>query len=170
MRDGGQVRAGRNVELDVRHADPHRAETGRIWRVNADAVAPGADRFDRVTGFPEAELGPLQIFLCPIEPAQQRLQIRHDQRRGAAHDVHPTRRQMELAPSDIHPHVVQTRHQIRVARQSQAHEVEGDRLALIRDPDVHVAEFDDIAEILGGAVKDRGGDCGIIHLVGLPVA
>src|SRR5690242_19217204 len=70
---------------------------------------------------------------------------------------------MELAAADIHPHVVEPRHQIRVARQPQPHDVDGDGLALVRHADIDMAKLNDVAEVLLGAVEDRHRRSGIIH-------
>ena len=78
-------------------------------------------------------------------------------------------RQVELAAADVDPHVFQARHQVRVARQAEAHEVVGDGLALVGHADVDVAELDDVAEVFDGAVEGGCGDGGVIHCFGLPV-
>ncbi len=167
--DGGEVGAGGDVELDVRHADAHGAETGWIGRVDADAVAPRAGRFDRVAGFAEAELGAFQEALGVVETFQQGFQVRQHEGCGAADDFGSAGGQVELAAADVDPHVFEAGHQVGVAGEAEAHEVVGDGLALIGDADVDVAEFDDVAEVFDGAVEGGCGDGGVIHCFGLPV-
>ena len=55
-----------------------------------------------------------------------------------------------IDPQDV---ILQPGHQIRVAGQAKAHQVESDRLALVGHADVDMAEFDDVAEVFRGPVK-----------------
>ncbi len=151
--DRGQVGANGDVELDIGHADPHGPEQRRGRGVAADAVAPRACGFHDIAGDAVGELGAFQEFLGILQPLQQRFQVRQHQPGRAAHHLGAACRQMELAAPDIDPHVLQARHQIRVAGQAQAHDVIGGGQALIGHQHVDVAELDYVAEILRRAVE-----------------
>ena len=71
-------------------------------------------------------------------------------------------RQMKLAATDIDPHVVVGRHQIGIARQSEAGHVEQRRQTLIRHLNVDMFEMDRVAEVFSGAIEFvmHGGDPG----------
>ena len=69
----------------------------------------------------------------------------------------------ELTATDIHPHVLEPRHQVRVAGEAQAHQVEGDRLRLVGHRDVDVPQFDDVAEVLDRPVELRLGHDRVVH-------
>src|SRR5262249_22823323 len=58
------------------------------------------------------------------------------------------RRQMELAHSDIDPHVAGASVEKGIARETEAGDVILRRQALVADADIDVPEIDDIAEIL----------------------
>ena len=135
--------------------------------MDTDAVAPRAHGFDGVAGLTEAELGAFQVFPGAFKPLQQRVQVGQHKRGRATQHVGAPRRQMELAPADVHPHIVQARHQVRVARQAQAHQIKRDGLALIRYPNVDVPELNDVAKILGGTVEGRHRGV-IVHWFELP--
>src|SRR3954471_3794467 len=62
-------------------------------------------------------------------------------------------REMKLAPADIDPHVGVRDHQIGIAGQPEAGDIEQRRQPLIGDGDVDMLEMDRIAEILCGAVE-----------------
>src|SRR5438105_12199631 len=62
-------------------------------------------------------------------------------------------RQMELAPSHIDPHIVVRGHQIGVARESETHDIEQRRKALVRNGDVDVLKVNGISEVFGGAIE-----------------
>src|SRR5262249_32839137 len=61
-------RAGTDVELDVGHPQHDAAEAGLVWRMNVDAVAPGADRLHAVVAFAEVEFRSFQRLAHPPPP------------------------------------------------------------------------------------------------------
>jgi hypothetical protein len=132
--------------------------------MHADAVAPRTARLNDVARLPVAELRALQELLRVFQPLQQRLEIGHHQTRRAAHHLwRIAGRQMELAAADIHPHVLEPGHQIRIAREPKAHQVEGDRLRLVGHRDVDMPKLNDVAEILGRAIELRPGHNRVVH-------
>src|SRR5215212_3384673 len=60
---------------------------------------------------------------------------------------------MKLAPADIDPHIGVRHHQIGIARQPEACDIEQRRQPLVGNGDVDMLEMDRVAEILGGAVE-----------------
>ena len=52
-----------------------------------------------------------------------------------------------MAP-DVDPHVVGRGHEIRIAREPEARDVEIRRCKLIGDGDVHVPDFDEVADVV----------------------
>src|ERR1700735_241534 len=123
--------------------------------MDTNSVAPGAGRFDHVTGLAETELRPLQELLGIVQTCQQRFEIGHHQRGGTTQHLHPPRRQMELSLADINPHVFQTGHQVWVPGKSQAHQIVSGRERLIRYRHIDVTKLNDIAEIFDSPVKSR---------------
>ena len=61
--------------------------------------------------------------------------------------------QMKLAAADIDPHVAVGHHQIGVAGEPEARDIEQGGQALVGDCDVDVLEMDRVAEVFGGAVE-----------------
>ena len=93
-----QIRAHRDVEFDIGHADAHRSEQRGRRGVDTNAVAPGAGRFHDVARFAKAELRAFEEFLCVMQAFQQRLQVGHDQSRGVGQ--YPNRGVTECPPAD----------------------------------------------------------------------
>src|SRR5829696_7852008 len=71
----------------------------------------------------------------------------------AAQHLRGAVRQMKLAPADIDPHVGVRHHQIGIAGQPEACDIEQRRQPLIGDGDVDMLEMNGVAEILCGAVE-----------------
>ena len=139
--------------LDIGNAEIDAAEAGGVRLVQADGVAPRAGRLDVVVVLGEVELGVGEPRLHRGEPLEQRLAALDDDAGLAAQHLRLAGRQVELAPPDIHPHVVVHHHQVRIAGQAEPRAVEQRRDALVGDGDVDVLEVDGIAEVLGGAVE-----------------
>ena len=135
-----------------RRIGPNRAGSG-VWtrmRLPQGQVVSTASAASR-----KLNLVPSRYFcaLCSRRSSASRSGITSGD--GAADDFGAARRQMELAAAGIDPHVVQAGHQVRVAGQAEAHQIERDGLALVRHAHVDVAEFDDVAEVFGGPVEGR---------------
>ena len=146
---------------------PNRAGSGACTRMRlphgqvVSTTSPASRKLNLV---------PSRYFFAPCRRFSSASQIGQHQRRGAAHHLRRlARRQVELAAPDIHPHVLEARHQVRVARQAEAHQVEGRRLGLVRHGHVDVAELDDIAEVLRGAVELRHRHHCVVHDWGSPL-
>src|SRR5205823_875647 len=87
---------------------------------------------------------------------QQGLAARNHEAGMAAQHLRVSCRQMELAATDIDPHIVVGRHQIGIAREPEPGHVEQRCEMLVRYGDVDVLEMNGIAEILGGAIECLG--------------
>ena len=59
---------------------------------------------------------------------------------------------MKLAHSHVDPHITDPDVEVRIAREAKARDVEMRRQPLIGDVEIDVAQTDNIAEVLGGAV------------------
>ena len=128
---------------------PKRAASGVM---HGDAIAPRADGLDAVIAFAELEFGAFERLLHPLEPVEQGFAIRHHQADDAAQHVGLAHRQVELAHADIDPHVAGAGVEKRIARIAEPGDVKMRRQVLVVDADIDVADADDIADILGGAV------------------
>ena len=62
-------------------------------------------------------------------------------------------RQMELAAAGVDPHVGDAGHQVGIAGQPEAGDIEDRRQALIGHADVDVLKADDVTEILGATIE-----------------
>src|SRR6266404_4416295 len=145
-------RAGTNVELDVGHPQHDAAEAGLVWRMNVDAVAPGADGLDAVVAFAEVEFRSFQRLAHLRQALEQRGAIRHDYPGDATQHVGLPSRQMELAHPDIDPHVAGAGVEKGIAREAETSDVVVRRQGLIADADIDVPKIDEVAEILGRAI------------------
>src|SRR5262245_14444907 len=116
--------------------------------MHMDAVTPRADGLDAVVAFAEIELGSFQRLAQLGQTVKQGGAVRNDQAGDAAQHVGLARRQMELAHSDIDPHVASARVEKGIARETEAGDVILRRQALVADAEIDVPEIDDIAEIL----------------------
>ena len=152
-------RPDRGGQLDIGQAERGPAEA-RVGLMAADAVAPGGDGIDEVVVLLEREERLRQHRLHGREPAQQRRPLRQHQPRDPAHDLRLAGRQVELAPADVGPHVVDARHQIGVAREAEAAHVVERRQALVGDAGVDVLQRHDIAEVLRRPIE------GMLHARG----
>src|SRR5262249_15875171 len=141
-------RARTHVERDIRHAQHDAAEAALIRRMHVDAITPRANGLDAVVAFPEIELGSLQRLAQLRQTAKQRGAVRDDQAGDAAQHVGLAGRQMELAHSDIDPHVAGASVEKGIARKTEAGDVILRCQTLVADADIDVPEIDDIAEIL----------------------
>ena len=99
------------------------------------------------------ELGASQHLAHHLEALQQCQAIRNDNPGVATHDLRIARRQMELALTDVDPHVADAGHQVRVAREAEAHDIENRRQPLVRNARIDVLKANDIAEILDRSVE-----------------
>src|SRR6516164_1550998 len=96
-------RAGTDVEFDVGHPQHDAAEAGLVWRMNVDAVAPGADRLHAVVAFAEVEFRSFQRLAHLRQALEQRGAIRRDQPGNPAQHVRPPGRQWNwLMPTLTH--------------------------------------------------------------------
>ena len=80
------------------------------------------------------------------------MSLRHHKPDHAAQDFGRAHRQMELAHADIDPHIAGAGVEIWIARQSKPRDVVMGGDLLIADANIHMAEIDDIADVLRGAV------------------
>jgi hypothetical protein len=80
------------------------------------------------------------------------LLVRYGKPNDAAQDFWRARRQVELAHADIDPHIAGAGIEERIARQPEPGDVIMRRDVLIADTDIHMAEIDDVAEVLRGAI------------------
>jgi hypothetical protein len=143
--------AARHVELHVGDRKLGFSELGR-GRVATVAIAPRARCLDQAVAFPpgETRLGEQRRHLP--QPGLECRQVGHHDADVAAQHLGTARRQVKLAAAHVHPHVVDAGHEIRVAREAQAAQVEEGGQALIGNADVHVLEPNDIAQVLARAV------------------
>ena len=88
---------------------------------------------------------------------QQGLAAGDDERGMAAQHLRLAARQMKLAAPGIHPHVAVGHHQIGIAGQPEAGDIEQRGQPLVGHLHVDVLEMDGIAEVFGGAVE------GLLH-------
>jgi hypothetical protein len=100
----------------------------------------------------EIELGSVERLAQVFQPAQERGAIRHDETDLAAEVLRLSSDEMELAASDIDPHVVDAGHHVGVAGKPQPADIEERRESLILNLQVYVLKRDDIAEILDTTV------------------
>ncbi len=70
-----------------------------------------------------AELGTVELFLDRGEPDQQLVSVRQHEPDHTAQHQRFAGRQMELAATDIDPHVLNAGHQIGIARQPQPRDI-----------------------------------------------
>ena len=115
-------------------------------------IAPGADRLDAVVVLGEIEARAVEFLAHVGKPRQQRLAALHHDAGMAAQHLRVAGRQMELAASDIDPHVVVGDVEIGIAGEPEPDHVEQPGDPLIGNLHVDVLEVDGIAEILGRAV------------------
>jgi hypothetical protein len=101
---------------------------------------------------------------------QQQPEIGHDEADGAAQHLRRAGRQVELADAHIGPHVVDARHQVRVARQAQRRDVEGGRLGLVGHAQVDVLQLHRIAEGFRRAVPGAFDLGHAVHVLGPPLS
>ena len=121
--------------------------------MTTDAIAPRTRRVDETVARGERESRIPQQALHALQPLRQRSEVGHDQPDGAAEDLRRAGRQVELRFADVDPHVVHTRHEIGVARESEAGDVVDRGEALVRHRHVHVLELDDVADVFRGAIE-----------------
>src|SRR5204862_2041685 len=100
----------------------------------------------------EAETGGAELLVDRGQARQQRQLAVHDDAGMATQHLCLPARQVELAAPDIDPHVGVGNHQIGIAREPEASDVEQGGEPLVGDGDVDVFEVDDVAEIFGGAI------------------
>ena len=84
----------------------------------------------------------------------------------AAQHLRAAVRQMKLAPADIDPHVAVRDHQIGIAGQPEACDIEQRRQPLVGDGDVDVLEMNGVAEVFCGTVELLHGDSPTFRRVG----
>ena len=145
-------RAGAYIEADIGHAELDAAEALHVGFVDVDAVAPWADRLDAVVALAEIEFGIGERLAHALKPLQERRAVRDNQADNAAHLIGLAHRQMELAHADIDPHIAGAGIEERIARQAEPGDVKMRGEMLIADADIDVAEIDDVADVLRGAV------------------
>ena len=114
---------------------------------------------DAVVALAEFEFCAFERLLHALEPVQERFTVRHDQAGDAAQHVGLAHRQVELAHADIDPHVAGAGVEKGIARIAEPGDVEMRGEVLIVDADIDVADADDVADVLGGAVELRLGHC-----------
>jgi hypothetical protein len=146
-------RSDRHVELDIGNAEPDAAEACGIRLVHAHAIAPRAGRLDEVVVGLKPEFCIGEFLLDRREPLQQRLPSLHHDAGDAAQHLRLAARQVELAAPDIDPHVGVGHHQVGIAREPEAGNVEQGGEPLVGDGDVDVLEMDDVADVLSGAIE-----------------
>ena len=146
-------RPGRHRVLDIRNAEIDLAKALLVRLVDVELVAPGAGRRDVIVVFLELEFRVLQLLLDPLQPVQQPLAVgAHNPDMPAQHE-RVAGRQVELAPADIHPHIVGAGKEIGIAGKAAAQQVEIARQPLVRDFDIDVFQRGDVAEALGLAIE-----------------
>ena len=143
----------RNIELDIGNAERDAPEARGVRFVAAHAIAPGAGRLDMVVVLAEFERGAFQLLRDRRQPLKQRLAPGDDDCGMAAKHLRSTIRQMKLALADIDPHVGVRHHQIGIAGQPEAGDIEQRRQPLIGHRDVDVLEMDRVTEVFCGAVE-----------------
>ena len=143
----------RYVELDIGNAERDAPEARGVRLVAAHAIAPGADGLDMVVVLAECERGAFQLLRDRRQPLKQRLAPGDDDSGMAAKHLRRAVRQMKLALADIDPHVGVRHHQIGIAGQPEAGDIEQRRQPLIGHRDVDVLEMDRVAEVFCGAVE-----------------
>ena len=150
----------RHVELHIGNAERDAPKTPGVRLVAAHAIAPGAGRLDIIVVLAEGEFGALELFGDRRQPGEQRPAARNDQPDMTAQHLRPAVRQVKLAPSGVDPHVGVGHHQIGIAGEPEARDVEQSGEALVRDLDVDVLEMDRVAEIFSGPIELLGHGCG----------
>ena len=108
--------------------------------------------------FAEPERGAFQLLFDRRQPFQQGLAARDHETGMAPHHLRRPAWQMKLAVADIDPHVGVRHHQIGIAGEPEARDIEQGRQSLVGDLHVDMFKVDGVAEILGGAVE-RGLHC-----------
>jgi hypothetical protein len=117
------------------------------------AVAPGTGGLDDAFLFLPGKSCFFQEGRNPVQPRPQRREIGHDQADRAAQNLRLARRQVHLPAPEVHPHVVDADHEVRIARAAQADDVEERGEPLVGLGDVHVLEDQDVAQVFGAAVE-----------------
>src|SRR5262245_55753720 len=94
------------------------------------------------------------ISLGVLEAFHEIVEARDDQADRAAHDLglRAAARQVALGAPEIHPHVLEAREEVGIARAADAGDVEERRKPLVVDDDVEVLEVDDVADDVRVAV------------------
>src|SRR5277367_605681 len=142
----------RHVEFDIRDAKRDPTEP-LIWHKASDAISPRTPGLDESFLLDEIEARAFQPFANSSQPPHQRLAIRHHDASMTAQNLRLIGRQMELAASDIDPHVGGAGHQVRIARQAESGEVKDGRLLLIGNCHVDVFQRDDITEVFNSSIE-----------------
>ena len=142
-----------DIEFDIGDAERDAPEPRGVRLVAAHAIAPGTYRLDMVVVLAEGEGGAGELCGDGGEPVEQGLAAGDDDAGMTAQHLRRTARQMKLAAADIDPHVAVGHHQIGIAGQPEAGDIEQGRQPLVGHLDVDVFEMDRVAEIFGGAVE-----------------
>ena len=134
-------------ELDASDPERHVAER-RPCGVQAEPVAPGRSDSDVLVLDAVGELGAREQVAYTSQPRRQRVEVGHHDLDVAPHEVRLARRQVELRLAHVDPHVLDPDHDVGVAREAQALDVEGRGGPLVGHAHVDVLEHEDIADVL----------------------
>src|SRR5579863_51490 len=147
-------RPGSHVEADIGHAELDAPEALGVRCMHMDAIAPRAHRLDAIVALAEIELGAVKLLALahPRQPVEQTGAIRRHQSDDPAQHVGRAHRQMELAHADIDPHVARGDVEKRVARIAEPGDVIIRAVVLVGNAHVDVADADNVALVLGGAI------------------
>ena len=105
-----------------------------------------------VIAFAELDLPAFEHRFRLRQPIEQAVAVWRHQADRAAQHVGLTHRQMELAHTGIDPHVARAGVEEGIARVAEAGDIIVRRQMLVGDADIDVADADDVADVLRGAV------------------
>jgi hypothetical protein len=91
---------------------------------------------------------PREPILHLAEPRRKRVEIGHDHVDEAGKHLRGAGGQVELVLPQVDPHIVETDHEVGVAREPEPHHIERGRDRLVRHPHVGVLDRDDVADVL----------------------
>ncbi|WP_229187875.1 hypothetical protein [Bradyrhizobium oropedii] len=117
-------RAARHLEFDIGHAERDASEPLGVRFKAAQPVAPGANGLDVIVALAIAERGAFELGRDRGKALEQGLPPGDHDTRVTAQHLRPAARQMKLAAAGIHPHVAVGDHQIGIAGQPDAGDIE----------------------------------------------
>ena len=100
--------------------------------MDAKTIAPWARNFDEVGPIGIPELRAIESRRDRLQACTQLRKVGHDEPDGAMNTLRLTRGHVNLAASDIDPHVVHADHEVGIACEAHAHNVEDSGEPLIR--------------------------------------